>query len=257
MLVLAGLGLEKGDISLRSLDYLKRCGAIYFDSYTSFVSGEYLSFLSDMLGKAILPIERNALEDRVWDTIKAAKSSDIGILVGGDPLIATTHKIIIAEAQRHGIETVVLHSSSVFSAAIGESGLDFYRFGPTVTLPFWSENYRPISFLKNVERNLENGEHTLLLLDIRKPGTPMTLAEAAEILGNAIKASGGNRLETIRFIVMADAGKDSAVRFSATLDEMRIYDGSRLAGKALCIIVPASISFAEKEALVAAGIRGY
>jgi diphthine synthase len=257
MLILAGLGLEKGDISLRSLEYLKRCDAIYFDSYTSFVSGEYLSFLSDMLGKVIVPIERNALEDRVWETIKPAKDGDIGIVVGGDPLIATTHKIIISEAHKHGIKTVVLHSSSVFSAAIGESGLDFYRFGPTVTLPFWSENYKPVSFLKSIEKNLGNGEHTLLLLDIRKPGTPMTLAEAAEILAKAIKASGENKLGNVRFLIMADAGKDGAVKFSATIDEMSAYDGSRLAGKALCMIIPAPLSFAEKEALAAAGIIGF
>lgn len=257
MLVLAGLGLEKGDISLRSLDYLKKCKVVYLDSYTSFVSGEYLSFLSDMLGKKVLPIGRKDLEDNVWDTIRAAEGSDIGIVVGGDPLIATTHKIIISEAQRHGIRTVVLHSSSVFSAAIGESGLDFYRFGPTVTLPFWSENYKPVSFLKSIEKNLENGEHTLLLLDIRKPGTPMTLSEAVEILGNAIKASGGSRLGNVRLMVMADAGKESAAMLSATLDELSVYDGSRFSGKALCIIVPAKISFAEKEALEAAGISGY
>ncbi len=48
---------------------------------------------------------------------------------------------------------------------MGESGLDFYRFGQICTIPRWSEHYKPVSFYETIETNLTNGHHSILLLD--------------------------------------------------------------------------------------------
>ena len=42
-----------------------------------------------------------------------------------------------------------------------------YRFGETVSIPFYQGNWRPYSFLNKIVTNYKNGFHTLVLLDIR------------------------------------------------------------------------------------------
>ena len=62
----------------------------------------------------------------------------MAILVGGDPLMATTHKIFIHRGERQKVETEIVHANSIITTAIGESGLDFYGFGAPCTIPKWS-----------------------------------------------------------------------------------------------------------------------
>ena len=53
--------------------------------------------------------------------------------------------------------------------AIGCCGLQLYNFGETVSIPFWTEEpeWKPESFYDKIVKNLENGRHTLCLLDIK------------------------------------------------------------------------------------------
>ena len=39
-----------------------------------------------------------------------------------------------------------------------------YSFGETVSVPFWSETWKPESFVDRIEQNLSHGLHTLCLL---------------------------------------------------------------------------------------------
>ena len=52
------------------------------------------------------------------------------------------------------MEVEVVHSNSVLTAAIGESGLDFYRFGAIATIPKWSAHYTPVSFYETLQKNM-------------------------------------------------------------------------------------------------------
>lgn len=51
--------------------------------------------------------------------------------------------------------------------AIGACGLQLYNFGQTVSMVFFTDNWRPASFYDRVKENRDIGLHTLMLLDIK------------------------------------------------------------------------------------------
>jgi hypothetical protein len=61
------------------------------------------------------------------------------------------------------INQQVVHNASILNA-VGVTGLQLYNFGRTVTIPFWSENWRPTSFYDKIKINIQCGMHTLCLL---------------------------------------------------------------------------------------------
>lgn len=42
--------------------------------------------------------------------------------------------------------------------------MQLYSFGETVSIPFWTDEWRPDSFCEKIQANLERGLHTLCLL---------------------------------------------------------------------------------------------
>ncbi len=52
-------------------------------------------------------------------------------------------------------------------SAIGATGLQLYQFGQTVSMVFFTENWKPSSFYDRVKENRQIGLHTLVLLDIK------------------------------------------------------------------------------------------
>ena len=246
MLALVGIGLDAKDISVKALEFLNSAHIVYADTYTSITSAESLNYISDATGKEIIPITRSHMEEKIGDTIKDASKLDVAILVIGDPLVATTHHIILDEAARRGIKTKVFHSSSIFSAGIGESGLDIYKFGPTTTVPFWSAHYKPTSFIDVIAKNLVNKEHTLVLFDLNQPtGTvPMSIAQAADIIG---KADTNRVLKSEKkVLILADIGRQGqSIRYIEFSKITSLAEG--LSGRTLSMIVPAEMNFAEEE----------
>ena len=248
MLFLVGLGLEVGDISTRALQRLKAVDIIKIDVHTNKVPSEQLSFLEKELGKKFVVMERSDLEEKVKDTIKEAKEKDIAIVTMGDPMIATTHHIILDEASRLCIKVEIFHAPSIFSAAIGASGLDIYRFGPTTTIPFWTELYKPTSFLEVVAKNQKNGEHTLILLDYNyKEGKAMDLSTALSIIGEAEK-SRQVLGKSQKIMILGGIGTNSEAISYVEIAKAKGLS-ARFEGKLLSIIVPAEPNFAEEEAL--------
>ncbi len=150
-----------------------------------------------------------------------------------------------------GIRVEVFHSASAFTAAIGESGLDIYKFGPTVTVPFWFENYRPTSFLDLIGKNLENKEHTLALLDIdQKAHRPMGLEEALGILRAAETAQHKGVInDGLKVVVIANAGREGQEVKYVSLGGITNELAKSLSGKAIALVIPAQMSFAEEENL--------
>ena len=58
---------------------------------------------------------------------------------------------------------MVIHNASIMNA-IGCCGLQLYHFGETVSIPFWTDSWKPDSFADKIESNLRCGLHTLCLL---------------------------------------------------------------------------------------------
>merc|ERR1711872_1097120 len=90
----------------------------------------------------------------------------IAFLVVGDPFGATTHSDLVLRAKEKGVKVSVVHNASILSA-VGCCGLQLYNFGETVSIPFWTENWRPDSFYNKIMDNIKRGQHTLCLLDIK------------------------------------------------------------------------------------------
>jgi len=65
-----------------------------------------------------------------------------------------------------GIPVELIHNASVMGAA-GCCGLHLYQFGKTVSIPFFTEGWRPTSFHPTILYNRRGDMHTLCLLDIK------------------------------------------------------------------------------------------
>ncbi len=168
MLTLVGLGLwDEKDLSLRAVEVLKTADVVYLEHYTQPVPGLSVRNLEKLIEKRILPLSRTELEEHVENIVKEARTKNICILVGGDPFVATTHNVFIPECKKHGVVLKTIHAPSIFTA-VCKTGLEIYKFGRTVTIPFSFGDYRPTSFYDHILENLDRGLHTLVLLDLDK-----------------------------------------------------------------------------------------
>ncbi|MGC8567853.1 MAG: diphthine synthase [Candidatus Micrarchaeia archaeon] len=248
MFVLSGLGLAYGDISFRALERLKNVSRIYMENYTSTIDKRYVDFIEKYTGKKIEEVKRISLEDDAKKFISAAKDADIALLVPGDPLVATTHHILLDEAKENNIAFEIYHSSSIFSAAIGESGLDIYKFGPVTTIPFWTDKYKPTSFIDVISKNLSNGEHTLVLLDFdSRRNASMGLHEAISELKAANSTYARKPLgDDSLIIVLNEIGRERSTIKAVSLEnaiDLTVEEGTS------CLIIPAKMNFAEEKAI--------
>jgi len=80
--------------------------------------------------------------------------------------LATTHSDLVFRAIQKVIRTEVIHNASILNA-VGVTGLQLYAFGQTVSIVFWTEQWRPDSFYHKIKQNRDIGLHTLCLLDIK------------------------------------------------------------------------------------------
>ena len=166
-----GLGLgDERDITLRGLEAVKKCSKVFIEAYTSLLSfglsSNGLSTLENLYGKPITLADREMVEEKADDILSDARHSDVGFLVVGDPFGATTHSDLVVRAKKLGVDVKVVHNASVMNA-IGICGLQLYRYGETISIPFFTETWRPDSFYEKIQRNRVLGLHTLCLLDIR------------------------------------------------------------------------------------------
>jgi len=249
MLALVGLGLGPRDISVKALEFLKSADAIMLESYTSIIDNESIQFVATQTKKTLIGTKRGDFEENLKATVAGAKKKRIAILVTGDPLIATTHHIILDECSKQGVDALVFHAPSIFSSLIGESGLDIYKFGPTTTIPYWSEHYKPVSFIHSIRKNLDNKQHTIVLFDINQAqGRPMAIGEAYEILKAAIAQTQQNVLMKASVLVMADMGRNTQKIFYVKLGSIGALS-ERLHGAVISMIFPSELNFAEEESL--------
>ena len=167
VLYLIGLGLcNEKDITVKGLEYIKQSDYIYMEYYTS-ILGIDSTKLEEYYGKKIILADREMIEigfDK--EILEKAKSSKVSLLVVGDPFSATTHIDLYLRCIHEGVKVEVVNNASILNS-IGITGLSLYRFGETVSIPFFTEKWRPYSFYDKICRNYKNDLHTLILLDIK------------------------------------------------------------------------------------------
>ncbi len=164
MLSFIGVGLEQSP-TLEAIEILKECDMTYWENYTSpVINQDLIQILSNSIGegkKKIEVVKREFVEDGRQILEQAAKSK-VALVCSGDPLVATTHQDLRIRAIRAGIETKIVHGSSILCAIGGELGLSSYSFGKTVTLTKSPMQYT--AYL-TIYQNLIRGLHTTLLLE--------------------------------------------------------------------------------------------
>ena len=167
VLYLIGLGLcNEKDITVRGLEYIKQSDYIYMEYYTS-ILGIDSTKLEEYYGKKIILADREMIEigfDK--EILEKAKTSKVSLLVVGDPFSATTHIDLYLRCIHEGVKVEVVNNASILNS-IGITGLSLYRFGETVSIPFFTEKWRPYSFYDKICKNYNNDLHTLILLDIK------------------------------------------------------------------------------------------
>jgi len=234
MLYLIGLGLNEKAISLDGLEACKTCNKVYLESYTTDFP-YHAKRLEKLIGKKLEILSRDKVESDFL--VREAKNFDVALLVYGSPLFATTHLALLDDCKKNNIKTEVIHNASVFEA-IAETGLELYKFGKITSMPRWSDNFKPSSFLDVVEENQSIKAHSLILSDIGlKFEEALKQLEAACIEKNF-------KLEKI--IVASCLGTKNKRFFYGTLESLKKIKGIK---NPFCIIIPSKLHFLEEESL--------
>ncbi|KAI1876708.1 hypothetical protein JX265_003386 [Neoarthrinium moseri] len=166
MLYLVGLGLsDETDITVKGLEVVKKASRVYLEAYTSILLVDQ-SVLESYYGRSIIVADREMVESNSDEILRDAANVDVAFCVVGDPFGATTHTDLILRARELGIPVSTIPNASIMSG-IGATGLQLYNFGQTVSMVFFTENWRPASFYDRIKENRDIGLHTLVLLDIK------------------------------------------------------------------------------------------
>lgn len=206
------------------------------------------------MGKTIVIqlADRELVESECDEKIlEKAKSINVGLLVVGDPFGATTHADIMIRAQGMGIKVSAIHNASIMNA-IGICGLQLYRFGQTISIVFFTDNWKPDSFYDRIKQNMSMDLHTLCLLDIKvkeqseenmkkgkliyEPPRYMTVNTAIEQLFEIeAKRKEGVISNDTMAVGVARLGSDDQTIKAGTLKDLLTYDfGGPLHSLVLC-----------------------
>jgi len=231
-----GLGDEK-DISVKGLEAVKTCKKIYLESYTSKLQCSKED-LEALYGKEIILADRDLVEKKAEETIlKDAKEGNTAFLVIGDPFGATTHTDLFTRAKEADIDVKIINNTSILNA-IGVVGLELYKFGRTVSIPF-DENAN--SFFNFYKKNKEIGLHTLFLLDLNP--TEDRYLQINEAIERMLKLGLG---EDQLCIACSAIGSDKAQIKAAKASELKEMNFRETPQ---CIIIPGDLHFMEEEFL--------
>ena len=247
MIKIIGLGLwNEKSMSLEALAEANDCDVLYAEFYTSRLMGlKNNADLEKEIGKEIKVLKREEVEISQKFILDRAKKEKVGFLVAGDALTATTHIDLLIEAKKRGIETKIIHGSSIYTAAAGLAGLQIYKFGRSCSIPFPQPGFKVESPFEAIKENLKKGLHTLVFLDIQ-PNKLMTANEAMQILLDIAKKKKSKVLDNKEIVVVARAGSEEPlVKFGRINDLIEVEFG----GPMHTLIIPSKLHFKEKEYL--------
>ena len=219
MLYIVGMGLEKGDMTEKGMDALKKASKIFVETYTSFP----YSLEDAKLTAKIEKVGRKFVEE--GNILELAKTSEIVLLVPGDPLFATTHISLVAGARRKRIPVDTIHAPSIINV-ISRTGVSPYKLGRTITIS------KPLdSDLEKLQKNQEQELHTLCLLD-----PAINLHEGIRVLQKF-----GVKGKIVACERLGMQGERIVYGVPSNLLKLKFLN------KPQCIIVPAKLHFFEEE----------
>lgn len=191
-------------------------------------------------GREIFVADRELVEQKSEEILQYTRDGDVAFLVIGDPFSGTTHTDLIVRALDENIPIEIIHNASILNA-VGCCGLQLYSFGEAVSIPFWEDGWHPDSYYEKICSNMENGWHTLCLLDIKvkeqsaenivkgrkiyEPPRFMTVSQAAsqilEVIKNRAAQGRPTPVTPDQLVIgMARVGTNTQQLKTCTLEEM-------------------------------------
>jgi diphthine synthase len=251
-LVFVGLGLyDEKDISLRGLEELKEAGTVFAEFYTSLMPGLSIKKLEEMIGKQVNVVSRRVLEEEEGKQLfDAAKKGKAVFLVQGDPMIATTHVDLRISAKKQGIKTRVVHGASAVSAVRGISGLQNYKFGKAVTIPFTDRGVVSETPYDVIRENKKMGLHTMCYLDIKATEKRyLTVNKALKTLLELERQKKEQVVMSRTLVVgVARAGSPAPTVKAGYIEDAVKFD---FGAPPHTLVFPGKLHFMEAEALIA------
>ena len=229
-----GLGLNARSFSFETAEIIKKCKKRYLEAYTVDFPYEF-SELEKNIGKFELLGRADVESTKLIDE---AKKKDIALLVYGSPLFATTHETLILDCKKSKVKTQIIYNASVFDA-IGETGLELYKFGKITSMPKWQKSFEPDSFLDIVKDNLSIKAHSLILCDIG-----LSLQDALKQLEESLKRK---NMKFEKMVIASNLGSDKGRVLYDNPDNLK--KKSKTIVNPFCIIIPSELHFIEKESL--------
>ena len=247
------IGIGPGDldhITERAKRVAKGCSKRYLEGYTAILPPIEEKRLEAVVG----PWER-LMRDGVEspeNMLDEARVDSVALLVVGDPMQATTHIDLEERCAEEGIGFHVIPGLTATALAVSLSGLQSYRFGRQVTIPFSDGEYLPTSPFEMICKNKEAGMHTLALLDLDPTGMgleqprPMTPREAVDhlIRMNERSEEFDQLVEDWRGLLLSDLGTEEERVVSGKMRSLSQIEG----GHIHALIIAAEFSGMEAEA---------
>ncbi len=247
------IGLGPGDLELmtqRAISLLQDMDKRYLEGYTATLPSDQELKLESVVGPW-----KHAMRPQIEDAkeiLEEAEKKNVAIMVVGDPMQATTHVDLIVRAKERGIPTSVIPGISATTLAVTSSGMQSYRFGRQVTLPYAYGNYLPTSPLRYILDNQSRNLHTLVLLDLDPTGLGvekpihMSPSIAGQILLQmSEKWNEDNEEVNIsnwNVIVLSDLGTAQSRVYSTTIAKLEGMND----GRVHCLILPSGMDDHER-----------
>ena len=154
------IGLGPGNLdymSKEAIDVGRACSHRFLEGYTAILPPKQEERLNDFIGNWDR-IMRPEVENPE-NLLKLAKDVPVALLIVGDPMQATTHIDLEARCVELDINFRFIPGITATALAISLSGLQSYRFGRQVTIPYSYRNYLPLSPLEMILCQIESLQH--------------------------------------------------------------------------------------------------
>lgn len=245
------IGLGPGNLTQMTqaaISAARACEHRFLEGYTASLPADQELELTELVGpwtRLMRPDVENPEE-----LLQLAAESAVALLVVGDPLQATTHVDLQLRCHAAGITCDVVHGLSITTVVTGAIGLQSYRFGRQVTLPYPHGEHLPASPLEFIIANRERGLHTLVLLDLDPTGmgvaeqNPMSPSVAVDVLR---MMAVGLELDVDDWgvVLCSDVGSPQQRIIQGSMDEIAAVTSGRIH----CLVIPGRLDDLEREAL--------
>ena len=251
------IGIGPGDLdhmTERARSVARECSKRFLEGYTAVLPPGEEERLESVVGNWER-LMRNGVE-KPEELLAQARTEAVALLIVGDPMQATTHIDLEERCAEEGIGFHVIPGLTATALAVSLSGLQSYRFGRQVTVPFSAGDYLPTSPLEMICINKEAGLHTLVLLDLDPTGMgmetprPMMPSEAVALLERmSERTENGSTALNLPILewggmLLSDLGTEEERVVSGTLRELSDIS----TGYVHAFILPAEFSGMEEAA---------